>query len=84
MPWGRVAAIAAAVVAVLYTRFDSGWFPGIDAPIAISLGLLALAVVFGCAAWVMQKGGRPERAPLMAGLSIGAGGYAVARLLLPS
>ena len=42
-----------------------------------------LPAVFGVVAWAMQVGGRSDRAPLLAGLSIGVGGYAVARLLLP-
>ena len=83
MPWGRVAAIAGAVVAVLWMALDANPARASQPPIAVSSGLLALAVVFGVAAWVMQVGGQPKRAPLFAGLSMGAGGYAVARLLLP-
>ena len=83
MPWGRVAAIAAAVVAVLWLALDSGVQPASQPPIAVSAGLFALALVFGCAAWVMHVGGALKRAPFFAGLSIGAGAYAVARLLLP-
>jgi len=81
MPWGRVAAIAAAVVAVLWTALDAGVAGKPPAPPEISAGLIALAGVFGAVAWVMQIGGRPDRAPLLAGLSIGVGGYAIARLL---
>ena len=83
MPWARVAAVAAAAAFVLWFAIDSGLVRPPDQPAAFSFGLLPLALVFGAAAWVMQNGGRPERAPLLAGLSIGVGSYAVARLLLP-
>ena len=80
MPWGRVAAIAAVVFAVLWLAFDAG-LTSAGAPAGISPALLALAGVFGCGAWVMQKGGQPDRVPLLVGLSAGAGSYALLRLL---
>jgi len=80
LPWGRVAAIAAAVFAVLWLAFDAG-LTSAGAPAGISPALLALAGVFACGAWVMQKGGQPDRVPLLAGLSLGAGSYALLRLL---
>jgi hypothetical protein len=80
LPWGRVAAIAAAVFAVLWLAFDAG-LTSAGAPAGISPALLALAGVFGCGAWVMQKGGQPDRVPLLVGLSAGAGSYALLRLL---
>ena len=83
MPWGRVAAIAAAVVAVLWIRLDSGLVDTEPAPGAVSVALLLLAGVFGACAWVMRVGGRPERVPFLAGLSIATGGYALIRLTLP-
>jgi hypothetical protein len=83
MPWGRVAAIAAAVATVCWLAFDARTLDPSESPLAVSSALLALAGVFACGAWVMRVGGQPERVPLLTGLSIGAGGYAVVRLLLP-
>jgi hypothetical protein len=83
MPWGRVAAIAGAVAAVLWMALDTGLGDTPPTPAAASAGLLVLAALFGAGAWVMHIAGRAERAPLLAGLALGAGGYAVARLLLP-
>jgi hypothetical protein len=83
MPWGRVAAIAAAAAAVLWASLDAGFGGTAPAPAVASVGLLILAALFGAGSWVMRIGGRPERAPLLAGLAIGAGAYAVARLTLP-
>ena len=80
IPWGRVAAIAAAVFAVLWLAFDAN-LTSAGAPAGLSPALLALAGVFGCGAWVMQKGGQPDRVPLLVGLCLGAGSYALLRLL---
>jgi hypothetical protein len=79
IPWGRVAAIAAAVFAILWLAFDAG-LSSAGAPAGLSAALLALAGVFGCGAWVMQKGGQPARVPLLVGLCLGVGGYALLRL----
>jgi drug/metabolite transporter (DMT)-like permease len=81
MPWERVLAIAAAVATVLYAAFDAGLGPADESPVGTSSALLALAGVFACGAWVMRVGGQPERVPLLVGLALGAGGYAVARLV---
>ena len=83
MPWGRIAAIAGAVVAVLWASLDAGLGGTEPAPPATSAGLVVLAVLFGAGAWMNQVGGRRERVPLLAGLAIGAGAYALVRLTLP-
>jgi uncharacterized membrane protein len=83
VPWGRIGAIAAAVGAVLWAALDAGFGDAPPAPPVASAGLLVLALLFGVGTWVMRAGGRPERAPLLAGLSIGAATYAVLRLTLP-
>ena len=83
MPWGRVVAIAGAVAAVLWASLDAGFGDTPPAPGVASAGLAVLAALFGAGAWAMRVGGRPERAPLLAGLAIGAGAYALARLTLP-
>ena len=83
MPLARVALIAAAVLGILWTCLDAGIGGTAPAPPATSAALLVLAVVFGIGTWVMRVGGRPERAPLLAGLSIGTAVYAVLRLTLP-
>lgn len=82
MPLGRVAAIGAMVAAVLWASLDSG-VAGPPAPAVASAGLIVLAVLFGTGAWAMQVGGRPERAPLLAGLALACGTYALLRLTLP-
>ena len=84
MPWGRIGAIAAAVVGVLWAALDSGFGGLPPAPPAMSSGLLALGAVFGTASWVMWRGGQPERSPLLAGMAIGLAFYAIARLTLSS
>jgi hypothetical protein len=83
MPWGRVVAIAAAVAAVLWASLDAGFGDTEPAPAVTSAGLAVLALLFGAGAAAMRVGGRPERAPLLAGLALGAGAYALARLTLP-
>ena len=83
MPWGRVAVIAGLVTAVLWASLDAGLGDTEPAPGAASAGLLVLAFLFGTGAWVMVLGGRRERAPLLAGLAIGVGAYALVRLTLP-
>ena len=83
MPWGRVAAITAAVTSVLWLCLDSGIGDTTPAPGVTSVALLLVAAVFGVGSWVMRVGGRPERVPLLAGLAIGAAAYAIIRLTLP-
>ena len=83
MPWGRTIGFAAAVVAVLWSALDAGFGGSPAAPPITSLALVVLALLFGVGAWVMQVAGRAERAPLLAGLAIGAGAYAIVRLTLP-
>jgi len=83
MPWGRVAATAGLAVAILWVSLDAGLGDTEPAPRIASAGLLVLAVLFGAGAGAMQVGGRRERAPLLAGLAIGVGAYALVRLTLP-
>ena len=81
MPWTRVGAVAAGVLAFLYLMLDSGAVAREPPPPGISVSLGALAVVFGAGSWVMWAGGRRERAPMLAGLALGVGSYAVVRLI---
>ena len=83
MPTGRIAAIAASVALVLWASLDSGMGGAPPAPAVMSVALLVLALLFGVGAWAMRAGGRSERAPLLAGLAIGIGSYALLRLALP-
>ncbi len=73
-------AVACGSAAVLYLMLDSG-VVGPETPRAVSVSLVALALIFGVGAWAMAVGGRRERAPLLAGLAIGVGGYALLRLI---
>jgi hypothetical protein len=83
MPWARVVAIAAAVAAVLWASLDAGFAGTPPAPAVTSAGLAVLALLFGLGAGAMRVADRPERVPLLAGLALGAGAYALARLTLP-
>ena len=79
----RVIATAIAVAAVLYLALDSGLMTSEPAAPVLSASLGGLALLFGLGAWATRVGGQPERSPLLAGLAIGLGGYAILRLLLP-
>lgn len=81
-PAARIAAIGVGVVGVLYALLDSGVATPEAAPRETSVALGILGLLFGTGAWVMHAGGRPERSPLLAGLSGGLVVYAVARLFL--
>ena len=61
---------------------DSGIVTDEPPPAYLSASLGALALIFGGGAWATWKGGQRERTPLVAGVAIGVGGYAVARLFL--
>ena len=77
----RAAGVAAAVAAVLWLMIDSRLVGDAPPPAGMPASLLVLATIFGLGAFVMAKGGQPERTPLLAGLAIGIGGYAIARLV---
>ena len=81
MARARSLAVAVAVAAVLYLALDSGVVTSEPAPPGTSVALAVLATIFGLGAWVMQKGGQPERVPLLAGLAVGLGAYAVLRIV---
>jgi hypothetical protein len=83
VPAGRIGAIAGGVALVLWAALDSQLGGAPAAPAVVSVALAILALLFGVGAWAMRAGGRPERAPLLAGLAIGAGAYALVRLALP-
>jgi hypothetical protein len=77
----RVTATALAVMGILWFALDSGLLSAVRTPPAASASLLTLALLFGVGAWGMQAGGRGERSPLLVGLSLGVGLYAVVRLI---
>lgn len=79
----RAGGVAAAIAAVLWLMLDSRLVSPEPAPGGMSASLGALALIFGTGSFIMAKGGRPERSPLLAGLAAGVGGYAIARLVLP-
>jgi len=81
MPLGRVLAIALAVAAVCWLMVDSGAFSAEPRPKLMSMPMLILSLVFGLSAWATHVAGQAARAPLLAGLSLGLGAYAVARLV---
>lgn len=77
----RATAVAAAVGGILWLMLDSRLVTPQVAPRLASLSLGGLGAIFGLGAWATSVGGQPERAPLLAGLSLGAGGYALLRLI---
>ncbi len=77
---GRSLVIAAAVFAVLWLALDSGWMSDAPAPPGTSVALGMLAVVFGVGAWVMRAGGQLARVPLLVGMALGVGAYALVRV----
>ena len=81
MPALRVIAVAVGIAALLWLRLDSGLMGGERAEPVVSVALGILGVLFGVGAWAMRIGGQREGVPLLLGLAIGIGGYALARLL---
>jgi len=75
----RAGVIAVAVFTVLWIALDSGWMSREPAPEGASVALGMLAAVFGVGAWVMQAGGQLRRVPLLVGMALGTGGYALMR-----
>ena len=76
----RVLGTAAAVAGLLYLMLDSGVVTSDPAPPLTSLSLGGLALLFGAGAWATAAVGQREKSPLLAGLALGVGGYALARL----
>ena len=81
MPAFRTAGVAVGVAALLWLMLDSGLVSPERAAPLVSLSLGGLGVLFGVGAWAMTVGGSRERAPLLLGLAIGVGGYAILRVL---
>jgi hypothetical protein len=77
----RALGVASAIAALLYLMLDSGTVTPEQAARLVSLPLAGLACLFGVGAWAMAVGGQPARSPLLAGLALGTGGYALFRLL---
>lgn len=78
----RVLATAAVVVGLLYLMLDSGLVSPGRAPALTSLSLGGLAMLFGIGAWATAVGGDRAKSPLLVGLALGLGGYALARVVL--
>jgi hypothetical protein len=76
---GRSGTVAVAVFTVLWIALDSGWMSREPAPEGTSVALAMLAAVFGVGAWVMRTGGQPARVPLLVGMALGTGAYALLR-----
>jgi hypothetical protein len=68
---------------VLWLCLDAGLGDTPPAPAVMSVGLGVLALLFGAGAWAMRVGGRAARVPLLAGIALGSGAYALVRLTLP-
>jgi hypothetical protein len=61
---------------------DSGAFVPEPAPRAASLSLGAIAGLFALGAWAFAATGQPARGRWPAAIALGAGGYALVRLLV--
>jgi len=77
MSAGRAITIGVAVTAVLWLALDSRWLNAQPALPGTSPALGMLAVVFAVGALVMRAGGREERVPLLVGMALGTGAYAL-------
>ena len=73
----RSLVIAVAVAAVLWLALDSGRMTADPAPPGTSAALGMLALVFGVGAVVMRAGGQAQRVPLLVGVALGTGAYAL-------
>jgi hypothetical protein len=73
----RSVVIAVAVAAVLWLALDSGRFTTEPAQPGTSAALGMLAAVFGVGAIVMRAGGQAQRVPLLIGMALGTGAYAL-------
>jgi len=78
----RAIAVAVAVFAVLWLALDSGLLTSEPAPPGTSVSLGMLGAVFGGGAFVMQQGGQTQRVPMLVGMALGTGGYALVRAFL--
>jgi len=76
------AVVAGVTGALLYLMLDSRLITPAAAPPVTSLSLGGLGLLFGLGAWATAVGGQPSRSPLLAGLALGTGGYALLRLVL--
>jgi hypothetical protein len=73
----RSVVIAVAVAAVLWLALDSGQLSTEPAQPGTSAALGMLAAVFAMGAFVMRAGGQARRVPLLIGMALGTGAYAV-------
>jgi hypothetical protein len=73
----RSVVIAVAVAFVLWFAIDSGQLTTEPAQPGTSAALGMLAGVFGAGAVVMRAGGQPRRVPLLLGMALGTGAYAL-------
>jgi len=81
MELARSLAVALAVAALLWLRFDSQIVTPTRAPAEIKYALGALALVFGTGGAVMYLGGQPERATIPFGVALGLGLWVGAQLV---
>ena len=64
---------------MLWIALDSGLDGARARAPGTSVALGMLAAVFGVGAWVMRTGGQRQRVPLLVGMALGAGAYALLR-----
>ena len=76
------AVVAVVVAALLYLSLDSGRVTPEPAPRLFSLALGGLAVIFAARAWADSMTPHRRSGAFFAGLAVGVGGYALARLVL--
>jgi hypothetical protein len=77
-----VVVVAGALAGLLYLMLDSGAFSPEPAPRLTSLSLGALALLFGLGAWGLRVSGQAARSRLPLAVAMGAGAYALVRLVV--
>jgi hypothetical protein len=80
LPASRVLGVAGAAAAVLYLLLDSGLARAEPAPKILSVTLGVLALLFALGTWTAGIMGEKTRQPMLLGLALALGGYAVFRL----
>jgi hypothetical protein len=78
----RAIAVGVSVFAVLWLALDSGLLTAEPAPPGTSVSLGMLAAVFGIGAAMMRLGGQSQRVPLLVGMTLATGAYALVHAFL--
>jgi hypothetical protein len=78
----RTVLVAAVLMGLFFTSFDSGWFGAEPPPPGISSALLVFGVLFGFGAWATSRVGDHKRSQMFAGVAVAAAAYGLGRLVI--